>query len=45
LKNYIEVLEDFSKKMPERNTRRPRKKGKIEVGEQVVVPATGETEN
>jgi hypothetical protein len=39
LKNYIEVLEEFSKKMPAPVARRPRKKGKVEEDEQGLVPA------
>ena len=39
LKNYIEVLEEFSKKIPAPVARRPRKKGKVEEDEQGLVPA------
>jgi hypothetical protein len=39
LKNYIEVLEEFSKKMPAPVARRPRKKGKVQEDEQGLVPA------
>jgi hypothetical protein len=41
LKNYIEILEDFSKKMPARNTRSSRKIGKGEVGEPGLVATNG----
>jgi hypothetical protein len=42
LKNYIEVLEEFSAKVPARKARRSQKRGKVEAGEQGFAQATGD---